>query len=71
MGTIPTLEHQTATPRLVGEVNPPRMVSRAACENCRSPNVFSTLVTSTAIYWRCERCGEISATKRSSLTESF
>ena len=71
MGTIPTLERRTTMPRVVAEVNPPRMVSLAACENCRSPNVFSTLVTGTAIYWRCERCGEISATKRSSLTESF
>ena len=64
MGTIPTLEHETAAPRLVDEVKAPRMVSPAPCENCQSSNVFSTLVTSLAIYWRCQRCGEISATKK-------
>ena len=69
MGTTPTLEHESAAPRLVDEVNAPRMVSFARCENCGSPNVFSTLVTSMAIYWRCQRCGELSvATKGSFLT---
>jgi hypothetical protein len=61
MGTIPTLEHETATPRLVDEVKAPRMVSIAPCENCGSSNVFSTLLTSTTVYWRCQRCGEISS----------
>jgi hypothetical protein len=63
MGTIPTLEHETAAPRLVDEVIAPCMVSRARCENCGSPNVFSTLVTSFAIYWRCQKCDEVSMTK--------
>ena len=64
MGTIPTLAHETAAPRLVDEVNAPRMVSLARCENCGSPNVFSTLVTSCAIYWRCQKCDEISVTNK-------
>jgi hypothetical protein len=64
MGTIPTLEHETFAPRLVDEVNAPRMVSFARCENCGSPNVFSTLVTGMAIYWRCQKCDEVSVTKR-------
>lgn len=64
MGTTPTLEHESAAPQLVHEVNAPRMVSFARCENCGSPNVLSTLVTSMAIYWRCQRCDEISVTKR-------
>ena len=63
MGTIPTLEHESAAPQLVDEVNAPRMVSFAPCENCGSPKVFSTLVTSMAIYWRCQKCAEISVTK--------
>jgi hypothetical protein len=64
MGTTPTLEHESAAPRLVHEVSAPRMVSFARCENCGSPNVFSTLVTGMAIYWRCQKCDEISVTKR-------
>jgi len=64
MGTIPTLEYETAAPRLIDAVNAPRMVSLALCENCGSPNVYSTLVTGMAIYWRCQRCGEISETKK-------
>jgi hypothetical protein len=64
MGTTPTLEHESAAPRLVDEVNAPRMVSFARCENCGSPNVFSTLVTGMAIYWRCQKCDEVSVTKR-------
>jgi len=67
MGTFPTLEHESAAPRLVDEVNTPRMVSFARCENCGSPNVFSTLVTSIAIYWRCQKCDEISVTKKNLL----
>jgi hypothetical protein len=63
MGTTPTLVHERAAPRVVDEVKAPRMVSLAPCENCGSPNVFSTLVTSMAIYWRCQRCGEIATTK--------
>jgi hypothetical protein len=63
MGTTPTLEHERAAPRLVDEVNAPSMVSLAPCENCGSPNVLSTLVTSMAIYWRCQRCGELSVTE--------
>jgi hypothetical protein len=64
MGTIPTLEHEIAAPQLVEEVNAPRMVSLARCENCGSPNVLSTLVTSFAIYWRCQECDEVSLTKK-------
>ena len=64
MGTTPTLEHERSAPRLVGEVNAPRMVSLARCENCGSPNVLSTLVTSMAIYWRCQKCDEISVTNK-------
>jgi hypothetical protein len=64
METIPTLEHKSAAPRLVDEVNTPRMVSLAPCENCGSLNVLSTLETSLVIYWRCQDCGEISATKQ-------
>ncbi|HEU5256762.1 MAG TPA: hypothetical protein VFU28_12275 [Vicinamibacterales bacterium] len=64
MGTIPTLEHETAAPRLVDEVHAPRMVSLAPCENCGSPDVFATLVTSVAIYWRCQKCNEVSVTKK-------
>lgn len=64
MGTTPTIEHESATPRLVHEVSAPRMVSLARCENCGSRNLLSTLVTSTAIYWRCQKCDEISVTKR-------
>jgi len=64
METIPTLEHESAAPRLVDEVNAPRMVSLAPCENCGSLNVLSTLETSLVIYWRCQDCGEISATKQ-------
>ena len=64
MGTIPTLAHETAAPRLVNEVTAPHMVSLAPCENCGSPNVFSTLVTSFAIYWRCQKCDEVSLTKK-------
>jgi hypothetical protein len=64
MGATPTLEHRSAAPRLIDEVNAPHMVSRAGCENCGSPNVFSTLVTSIAIYWPCQKCGEISVTKK-------
>jgi hypothetical protein len=63
MGTTPTLEHERAAPRFVDKVSAPRVVSLAPCENCGSPNVFSTLVTPLAIYWRCQRCGEISVTK--------
>lgn len=62
MGTTPTLERERATPRLVDEVKAPRMVSLNRCENCGSPKVLSTLVTSMAIYWRCEKCDEISVT---------
>jgi ribosomal protein L32 len=62
MGTTPTLVHDRAAPRVVDEVKAPRMVSLARCENCGSPSVFSTLVTSMAIYWRCQRCGELSMT---------
>ena len=64
MGITPTLEDERGAPRLVDEVNAPRMVSRASCENCGSANVFSTLVTSTAVYWRCQRCGELSVTEK-------
>ena len=64
METIPTLEHESAAPRLVDEVNTPRMVSLAPCENCGSLNVLSTLETSLVIYWRCQDCGEISATEQ-------
>ena len=64
MGTTPTLEHERSAPRSVGEVTAPRMVSLARCENCGSPNVLSTLVTSMTIYWRCQRCGELSMTER-------
>ena len=64
MGTIPTLEHETAAPRLVDEVSAPRIVSFVRCENCGSPNVLSTLVTSMAIYWRCQQCDEISVTNK-------
>jgi hypothetical protein len=64
MGTTPTLERDSAAPRLVDERNAPRMVSLARCENCGSPNVLSTLVTSMTIYWRCQRCGELSMTER-------
>jgi hypothetical protein len=63
MGTIPTLEYESAAPRLLHEVSAPRMVSLARCENCGSPNVLSTLVTSMAIYWRCQKCDEISVTQ--------
>jgi hypothetical protein len=42
MATIPTLEREIDAPRLVDEVNAPRMVSLDPCENCGSPNVFST-----------------------------
>ena len=62
MGITPTLERESAAPRPVDEVSAPRVVSLAPCENCGSPNVFSTLVTGVAIYWRCQRCGEISVT---------
>ena len=64
MGTAPTLEHESAAPRLVDEVTAPRMVSFAGCENCGSSNVFSTLVTTIAIYWQCQTCAEVSVTKR-------
>jgi len=64
MGATPTLEHQRSAPRLVAEVNAPSIVSRARCENCGSPNVLSRLVTSTAIYWRCQKCDEISVTDK-------
>ena len=64
MGTTPTLEHESAAPQFVDEVNAPRLVSLAPCENCGSPNVFSTLVTSMHIYWRCRKCDEISVTKK-------
>lgn len=64
MGTTPPLVHGRAAPCVVDEVKAPRMVSLAPCENCGSPNVFSTLVTSIAIYWRCQNCGEISTTKK-------
>jgi ribosomal protein L37AE/L43A len=64
MGTIPTLVQERAAPRLVDEVIAPRMVSLARCESCGSPNVFSTLETSAAIYWRCQRCGELSVTEK-------
>ena len=64
METIPTLEHESAAPRLVDEVITPRMVSLAPCENCGSLNVLSTLETSRVIYWQCQDCGEISATKQ-------
>jgi len=67
MGTIPTLAHETAAPRLVDEVNAPCMVSPARCENCGSANVFSTLVTSFAIYWRCQKCDEVSVAKEALL----
>ena len=64
METIPTLEHESAAPRLVDEVNTPLMVSPAPFENCGSLNVWSTLVTSLVIDWRCQDCGEISSTKQ-------
>jgi hypothetical protein len=64
MGTTPTLERESAAPRLVDEVNAPRMVSPAPCEHCGSPNVFSTLVTGMDIYWRCQKCDEISVTNK-------
>ena len=67
MGTIPTLERETVAPRLVDEVSAPRMVSRVRCENCGSPNVLSTLVTSMTIYWRCQQCGELSMTEKERL----
>ena len=64
MGTTPTLEHERSAPRLVDEVSAPCMVSLARCENCGSSNVLSTLVTSVAIYWRCQKCDEISVTNK-------
>jgi transposase-like protein len=70
MGTIPTLVHDRAAPRLVDEVIAPRMASLARCENCGSPNVLSKQETSTAIYWCCQRCGELSATERISVRDS-
>jgi hypothetical protein len=67
MGTIPTLEQGSTALRLVDEVNAPRMVSHTPCENCGSLNVLSTLVASRAVYWRCQDCGELSASIESLL----
>jgi hypothetical protein len=68
MGTIPTLEQDSAAPRLVDDaVNAPRFVSHTPCDNCGSLNVLSTLVASRTVYWRCQDCGELSATAESIL----
>jgi ribosomal protein L37AE/L43A len=67
MGTTPTLVHERAAPSVIDEVKAPRMVSLDRCENCGSPSVFSTRVTSTVIYWRCQGCGELSVTNTDSL----
>ena len=63
--TIPTLEHESVAPPFVVALNAPRIVSQAPCENCGSFNVLSTLVTSLAVYWRCQNCRELSVTKQS------